>query len=495
MLFCRDFCGIILNNCKNVIQKWDINRQFINKYEKIIKLYKINILVNLAKIGDFELFKQYYKTIRVESYHPVIVTSLLYKNVTISMFLLDKGQFTKSKNSFFKILFKNYSPEIIELFYNKVKNNLIFKIYQPLLWYSIYYNNNKLINKYWYMINRVKHDYYIRMFLLSACKHNNIHLFRKVCKNIENKGFLYQYATYDTYRSFHYEICLLKKTPLYYAIYNNNIEMILYFIEKKICKGWYIIEIASQKGYLNILKLVENKINNYSYAFSFNNYSMFRYACRNGNLNIIKHLYNKGINIRKKGYFTQTYYVNIHHKFEREKINYFGAKQILIKKVFMQGEHHQVKHFIDNGLVLYNFSLKWACQGNHLEVVKFLIEKGADVTTDNNYPIRCASRKGNIEMMKYLISKGADITAKKHYAVRYASRYGHLNVVKLLVKHGSNISDKDNYALRLASMNGHYEVVKYICGRIIKPKNIEIIIKLFKKHSRIVEFLTKMYLK
>ena len=39
---------------------------------------------------------------------------------------------------------------------------------------------------------------------------------------------------------------------------------------------------------------------------------------------------------------------------------------------------------------------------------------------------------------------------------------GHLEVVKYLVENGANIHGRDDLAIRWASENGHLEVVKYL---------------------------------
>ena len=46
-------------------------------------------------------------------------------------------------------------------------------------------------------------------------------------------------------------------------------------------------------------------------------------------------------------------------------------------------------------------------QNGHLEVVKFLLDRGADVNADNNYAVRRASANGHLEVVKFLLENGA----------------------------------------------------------------------------------------
>ena len=85
-------------------------------------------------------------------------------------------------------------------------------------------------------------------------------------------------------------------------------------------------------------------------------------------------------------------------------------------------------------------------QNGHLEVVKFLVQHGADVTSQNNNPIRWASEFGHLEVVKFLVQHGADVTSQDNNPIRMASHFGHLEVVKFLVEHGADasfMSDRD----------------------------------------------------
>jgi len=46
--------------------------------------------------------------------------------------------------------------------------------------------------------------------------------------------------------------------------------------------------------------------------------------------------------------------------------------------------------------------------------------------------------------------------------LKWASRYGHVEVVKVLLDSGANVHADDDRALQWASENGHVEVVKVL---------------------------------
>jgi ankyrin repeat protein len=59
--------------------------------------------------------------------------------------------------------------------------------------------------------------------------------------------------------------------------------------------------------------------------------------------------------------------------------------------------------------------LHHACKSGNRDVVKYLIEKGADVKAkawDNSTPLHIACESGNLDLVKYLVEHGADVKAK-----------------------------------------------------------------------------------
>jgi ankyrin repeat protein len=59
-----------------------------------------------------------------------------------------------------------------------------------------------------------------------------------------------------------------------------------------------------------------------------------------------------------------------------------------------------------------------ACKGGNENLVKYLVELGADVNKENKFnetPLYCACRKGNEKIVKYLIEHGANVNRVNQY--------------------------------------------------------------------------------
>jgi len=110
-----------------------------------------------------------------------------------------------------------------------------------------------------------------------------------------------------------------------------------------------------------------------------------------------------------------------------------------------------------------------ASSGGNTNIVKILIEKGADVDSpadkDGHTPLHDAAFEGHLEIVKLLLEKGANLNPKdnnKETPLHYASRAGRKKIVKHLIENGANIEEKNDKGatpIHLASDWGELETV------------------------------------
>ena len=95
--------------------------------------------------------------------------------------------------------------------------------------------------------------------------------------------------------------------------------------------------------------------------------------------------------------------------------------------------------------------LHWACRGVHLDVVKFLVENGADVNAEDNNqttPLHSLAYRGHTEGIKVLLDKGADVNVQdysKHTPLHYAAISDSYEAAALLLSKGASLEVKNDY--------------------------------------------------
>ncbi len=143
--------------------------------------------------------------------------------------------------------------------------------------------------------------------------------------------------------------------------------------------------------------------------------------------------------------------------------------------------------------------LKAACTIGDLERVKELISS-KDYEEDKDRALKLVSEYGYLDIVKYLVEQGADIHTCDDYSLRSASCYGHLNIVRYLIENGADIHAEDKYvyikddvtcqALRMACWNGHLEVVKCLVENGVNMIDIDLDDEfIFYGNSEVLEYL------
>jgi ankyrin repeat protein len=112
--------------------------------------------------------------------------------------------------------------------------------------------------------------------------------------------------------------------------------------------------------------------------------------------------------------------------------------------------------------------LHLAARGGYINVVAFILAKGAEVNARNNVhqnPLLYAAYHGHDAVVNLLLDKGADLKEPDRYGrtvLHYPVREGHKNVVEILVKKGMDITVEDGMGvtpLRFAIEGGHAEIM------------------------------------
>ena len=157
-----------------------------------------------------------------------------------------------------------------------------------------------------------------------------------------------------------------------------------------------------------------------------------------------------------------------------------AISQLTLSSAVRNGRLEMVKWMLDKGADFTVASndgwtpLHSAANRGHIEVVKLLLDKGADLIAANNggwTPLSSAASSGHVEVVRLLLDKGADFTVASNDGwtpLDLAASNGYIEVVKLLLDKGANLTVTDNggrIPLTSAASRGHVEVVRLLLDK------------------------------
>ena len=112
-------------------------------------------------------------------------------------------------------------------------------------------------------------------------------------------------------------------------------------------------------------------------------------------------------------------------------------------------------------------ALHSAVQANHIDVVKYLVREGADIHAGNLQEDRARrlTKRGNNGKKR---KKGSSLP-RDDYALRAAAAHGHVDIVRFLIEKGARVEAKDNEAIESAK-KGRLHLIRN-CKKSFKRGN------------------------
>jgi len=177
--------------------------------------------------------------------------------------------------------------------------------------------------------------------------------------------------------------------------------------------------------------------------------------------------------------------------FSRIPVQEFLRRQLF--QAVREDNLEKVEELIEKGADIHseeNYALVLAIENCHLEIFDLLVKKGADIHTGKDKIVYLAA-KNKVEFYELLLQKGVDINAHNGTALLRACVYGNLPLVKFLLEKG--VCRKIDDSLYEAAFRGHLDIVKLLVreGAKLHFSNTGrsgIISAIWKGHLDIVKF-------
>lgn len=168
-------------------------------------------------------------------------------------------------------------------------------------------------------------------------------------------------------------------------------------------------------------------------------------------------------------------------------------------KIIEKGDLESLRTIVrSNTDILKNwcYGICFAVNANNLEIIKFLVEYGADVHYNDNYSLREASRSGRLDILMYLVNEcNIDPAINNNEVLVAASKNGHIDIVKFLLDH-PKVTTIDNYALSEAVSNGNIDIVKLLVEHGADAKSCYDFAMKYaanKGYSKTIKYITSIY--
>jgi len=212
------------------------------------------------------------------------------------------------------------------------------------------------------------------------------------------------------------------------------------------------------------------------------------HSCKNGNMNKIAELLEKGANVDFrdsvgctplwvacwKGWTAIVRFL-LDHNADLDIAKNNGATPLYIASEL--GNVEIVQILVDSGADIdkpmkdSSTPLYIASQHGHTDVVRFLLKNGANIFNQRrggSSALYIGSQKGHLEVVTELLHYGADCNGEMDDGsspLYIASQFGHLELVRQLLKHGADVNKAMNdlsTPIYIASQNGYAEIVSIL---------------------------------
>ena len=204
-------------------------------------------------------------------------------------------------------------------------------------------------------------------------------------------------------------------------------------------KGATLLMIACFNGHLNCVQLLLKSGVDLNKQDDFANTALTQ-ACLKGHSDIVEYLVNNGANPSVKNKAGKTALIiaieNGHEKIARFLVDFTISN---------------VSHNIGEDTKWKEAALITACQIGNTNIVCTLIEKGANVNHTQFDPLLIAVESSHTDVVRILIEAGADLCKNKSLLTKGVER-GQYEIVECLLKHGVDPNSDDHERLEQANV-------------------------------------------
>jgi ankyrin repeat protein len=99
-----------------------------------------------------------------------------------------------------------------------------------------------------------------------------------------------------------------------------------------------------------------------------------------------------------------------------------------------------------------------AARNGNANIVRMLLDAGADVHAQNDKALRMSAKEGHIDVVRFLLQAGADVHANNDKALMHAVQFQYKEIVQMLLSAGADVHNNSDQVLNSA-LRGHKDIV------------------------------------
>jgi hypothetical protein len=345
-----------------------------------------------------------------------------------------KKNFTNSR------FYKNYNNiDNVILHFKKIKNEntSIKNNYKTEL---IRFINLADKNNMQYDFSKKFISFLVKKYSLDCVK-NGLDVSNKFYQIINEKNMTDKIFLYENYETKNAKILLLFELIIYNNILGLKIKIgknIKNYVKYSVDINSDFIKSIKPGNIKNINFLIEKGANIHFYKEC-----AFNESIRIGNVSVVKFLEEKGAGV------------------------YIKYEEALSDSI-RYGRIEIVKHFAEkksNFHIYKEYALKESINYGKIEIFKFLVGEGIDITTNKHYLIELSIQSGRIEIVKFLFEiEGVRVDINRLLMLSIKCR--NIGIVKYLVEKGADIYCYNNKPITISIEYGYVEITKYLIEKI-----------------------------
>ncbi|KAG7376382.1 hypothetical protein PHYPSEUDO_013650 [Phytophthora pseudosyringae] len=225
-------------------------------------------------------------------------------------------------------------------------------------------------------------------------------------------------------------------------------------VSPKNAVGWTPLILAAREGHLEVVRcLVENGADvNAKELIKYGDTALTE-AAREGHLEVVRCLVENSADVNAGGDTPLM---------EAVRLSHLEMARFLVEN----GAVVDAKDECERGRIWRHCADK-RCWIGASRVVQFLVEKGASVNAKAEYgdtPLILAAHYGHLEVVRYLVDKNADVNAGEdgETPLLRAARQGHVEVVQYFVENGADMNPKNENGATALNVASSFAVVQFL---------------------------------